>query len=110
MMPSEIAATKTTTGTCLASAASRKARSTPPSASFPAASEAAANGGPYFAHEAATETAAADFSTARRVCLLDVMDLSSQKYQAVLRRISKTGSHSAEPIDLGQLGQPNLGS
>src|SRR5215831_5612636 len=68
MTPSLFAATATTPGTALVSAACRRTSSTALNISFfaPAADQDGAM--PYFANETAADIAAADLNSSRRVC------------------------------------------
>src|SRR5258705_10332882 len=73
MTPSLFAATATTPGTSLVSAACRRTSSTTLSPSFfaPAADQDGVM--PYFANETAADIAAPDFNSSRRVCCKRVM-------------------------------------
>src|SRR5271165_50832 len=73
MTPSLFAATATTPGTSLVSAACRRTSSTTLSPSFftPAADQDGVM--PYFANETAADIAAPDFNSSRRVCRNRVM-------------------------------------
>src|SRR6516165_5956128 len=75
MTPSLFAATATTPGTSLVSAACRRTSSTTLNVSFfaPAADQDGVM--PYFVNETAADIAAADFNSSRRVCRKHVMGL-----------------------------------